>query len=74
MFAIGIPAHINYTKSIPIFEQCYQRRNDKLEQVMMTLESIKYVATNQPNITLKQILKLGFIDIIRNKHKKIAKD
>jgi len=26
------------------------------------------------NAVLKQILELGFIDIIRNKHKKIAKD
>jgi hypothetical protein len=30
---------------------------------------------NQPqNVALQQILELGLIDIIRNKHKKIAKD
>jgi len=35
----------------------------------------KYITINQlQNTALQQILELGFIDIIRNKHKSIAKD
>ena len=35
----------------------------------------KYIAVNQlQNTALKQILELGFIDMIQNKHKKIAKN
>jgi len=38
-------------------------------------ELTKYITVNQlQNTALKQILELGFIDLIRNKHKKIAKD
>jgi hypothetical protein len=35
----------------------------------------KYITVNQlQNTALKQILELGFLDLIRNKHKRIAKD
>jgi chromosome segregation ATPase len=38
-------------------------------------EITKYITANQlQNTALKQILELGFIDIIKNKHKQIAKD
>jgi len=54
-----------------------QQHTDKLEQIYdkFNKELQKYVAVNHlQNNALKQILELGFIDIIRNKHKSIAKD
>ena len=47
-------------------ERIYDKFNKELQ---------KYIAVNQlQNIALKQILELGFIDMIMNKHKKIAKN
>jgi chromosome segregation ATPase len=54
-----------------------QQHHDKLEQIYYNFNEDlkKYITVNQlQNTALKQILELGFIDLIRNKHKKIAKN
>jgi len=53
-----------------------QEQTDYLKQIYddFNNELKKYITVNQlQNTALKQILELGFIDLIRNKHKKIAK-
>jgi len=53
-------------EQIDYLKQIYDEFNDELK---------KYITINQlQNQALEQILELGFIDIIRNKHKTIAKD
>jgi hypothetical protein len=52
-------------EQVDYLKQIYDEFNNELK---------KYITVNQlQNTALKQILELGFIDLIRNKHKKIAK-
>jgi len=54
-----------------------QQHHDQLKQSYNQFNNDlkKYIAVNQlQNTALKQILELGFIDMIMNKHKKIAKN
>ena len=54
------------TKHQEQLKQIYDKFNEDLT---------KYITVNQlQNTALKRILELGFIDLIMNKHKKIAKD
>jgi len=58
-------------------EKLNQQHIDQLKETyeQFNKELQKYIAVNHlQNAALKQILELGFIDMIRNKHKKIAKD
>ena len=58
-------------------EKLDQQHIDQLKQSyeQFNNEIKKYLTVNQlQNTALKQILEIGFIDLIRNKHKKIAKD
>jgi len=58
-------------------ENINTKHQDQLKQIYdkFNKDLTKYIAVNQlQNTALKQILELGFIDLIRNKHKKIAKD
>ena len=53
-------------EQVDYLKQIYDEFNDELK---------KYITVNQlQNQALEKILELGFIDIIRNKHKTIAKD
>ena len=53
-------------------EKYHNQLNEIYNNFKKDLE--KYITVNQlQNAALKQILELGFIDLIRNKHKKIAK-
>jgi len=58
-------------------EKITKEHQDQLKQSydQFNKDMKKYIAVNHlQNNALKQILELGFIDIIRNKHKSIAKD
>jgi len=60
-----------------IIENINMKHQDQLKQIYekFNKDLTKYITVNQlQNTALKQILELGFIDLIRNKHKKIAKD
>jgi len=65
---------LNINESI---EKITKEHQDQLKQSyeQFNKDMTKYIAVNHlQNNALKQILELGFIDIIRNKHKSIAKD
>ena len=74
--------HQETTKSITkqqheLTEKITKEHYDQLKQTYdeFNNELKKYITVNQlQNTALKQILELGFIDLIRNKHKKIAKN
>jgi methylthioribose-1-phosphate isomerase len=54
-----------------------QQHNDKIEKIYYKFNEDlkKYITVNElQKIALKQILKLGFIDMLRMKHKKIVKN
>jgi len=58
-------------------ENINTKHQDQLKQIYdkFNEDLTKYITVNQlQNTALKRILELGFIDLIMNKHKKIAKD
>ena len=67
----------NYEQDNQTIENLWQQHDDKIEKMYNDFNEDlgKYVVINTlQNAAFKQILELGLCDLIRNKHKKIAKN